>query len=225
MNSAIPDTPSTTPISTAGTQTGAAPAPASASPAIAAPIVPPEIQQLFGSPALLATEDRKLYDRLLEATALKEKPKDAVEWLFIKEIVDCSWDVLRAHRFKNAIVKLQRKRAIKGVIKKAAPEQSTQQQDQMATGYFTNTTVRAQVDKILGSLGLSADCIDAQAICDASAELATINNLQGSAAARRNSALRELDRHRQELQVRSSRNDAATIDLVPATRPEEEPRH
>jgi len=57
--------------------------------------VPAEIRTLFGEPLPLATEDPDQYHTLLAELAREVKPKDIIEWLWVKDIADLSWEILR----------------------------------------------------------------------------------------------------------------------------------
>ena len=64
--------------------------------------VPADIRALLGEPPLLATEGPNDYDALLNALAREVRPCDIVEWLWVKDIADLTWEILRYRRIKAA---------------------------------------------------------------------------------------------------------------------------
>jgi hypothetical protein len=56
---------------------------------------PPEDQALFGYPPLLRGEDIGLYNELMGQFAKIVEPKDLIEWWWVKDITDHSWEIRR----------------------------------------------------------------------------------------------------------------------------------
>jgi hypothetical protein len=67
-------------------------------------LVTDEVRAMLGEPHLLPGECRGAYDRLLEEIAHARKPKDAVEWLLIKDIVDAQFEAERLKGLKHEAV-------------------------------------------------------------------------------------------------------------------------
>jgi len=62
--------------------------------------VPPHIQALFGNPPLLSTEDPNLYWDMLDRFAESIAPRNIIEWVWVKDIVDLSWEIARLRRYR-----------------------------------------------------------------------------------------------------------------------------
>ena len=82
--------------------------------------VPAEIRALLGESPLLATEDPNRYYALLAKLALEVKPRDFVEWLWVKDIADLTWEIIRLRRIKAAYVNGQFTSALASRLKPAA---------------------------------------------------------------------------------------------------------
>ena len=67
-------------------------------------LVPVEIRDVLGEPPLLATEDPNQYDALLTGLARDVRPSDFIEWLWVKDIADLTWDIIRYRRIKASYV-------------------------------------------------------------------------------------------------------------------------
>jgi hypothetical protein len=77
-------------------------------------LVPPvEIQALFGDPPLLRGEDIGLYNELMGHFAKLVDPKDMIEWWWVKDITDHSWEIRRLRRFKVLFVEIGRDQLFK----------------------------------------------------------------------------------------------------------------
>jgi hypothetical protein len=64
--------------------------------------VPAEIQALLGEPPLLANEEPSDYYALLVLLARDVKPTGVIEWLWVRDVADLTWDVMRYRRVKAA---------------------------------------------------------------------------------------------------------------------------
>jgi hypothetical protein len=67
-------------------------------------LVPAEIRDMLGKPPLLATEDPNQYDALLTELAREVRPSDFTEWLWVKDIADLTWDIIRYRCIKASYV-------------------------------------------------------------------------------------------------------------------------
>ena len=72
------------------------------------PGVPDKVLALFGDPPLLRGEDDSLYYTLMEQFADLVEPKDMIEWWWVKDMTDHTWEIRRLRRFKVLFVELQR---------------------------------------------------------------------------------------------------------------------
>ena len=56
--------------------------------------------EIFGPPPLLEGEDSKAYDTLLARVSGAVKPKDIIEEIWVRDIVNLTWEILRLRRLK-----------------------------------------------------------------------------------------------------------------------------
>ena len=73
-----------------------------------APSIPEDILRMFGAPPLLSTEDPELYFLLLRTIAQEVSPKNAIEWFWVKDIVDLTWEIQRLRRFRTVLIEIER---------------------------------------------------------------------------------------------------------------------
>jgi hypothetical protein len=60
-----------------------------------------ELRDLFGPPPVLSTENAKAYDEILARLMQCLDPRDFMERLLIKQLVDCTWEMMRYTRHKT----------------------------------------------------------------------------------------------------------------------------
>jgi hypothetical protein len=71
-------------------------------------LIPSHIQALLGAPPLLMSEDSKVYNDLLGRFADCIQPNDIIEWLWVKDITDHTWEIRRLRRLKIIFVDMAR---------------------------------------------------------------------------------------------------------------------
>ena len=70
--------------------------------------IPADLQPLFDDPPVLSTENSSQYRTLLDQIAKCVKPQDVIEWLWVRDIVDLSWEIRRLRRFKALFIERAR---------------------------------------------------------------------------------------------------------------------
>jgi hypothetical protein len=69
--------------------------------------VPTAISDLLADPPLLSNEDPDQYRALVHEFARAVNPNDVIEWLWLKDVADLTWDILRYRRIKAAYIDLR----------------------------------------------------------------------------------------------------------------------
>jgi hypothetical protein len=148
--------------------------------------------QLFGPPPLFEGEDTKAYDELLTRISTVVKPADILEDIWVRDLVDLTWDVFRLRRLKANVMMAN---AHKGLSEILAPLVGSSEAETLAEAWAARKSdVAKEVDKALASAGLGMDAVMVQTL---SLKLDDIERID--AEARRNTTLREIDRHRETL--------------------------
>jgi hypothetical protein len=158
---------------------------------------------LFGPPPLFDGEDPEIYDQLLKEISTTVTPADIFEDIWVRDVVDLTIEVLRLRRLK---VNLMMTNAYKGLTETLSPLVGRMQAETLAEGWAARKSdVVEEVNKTLASAGLSTDSILAQTFCLKVNDIERIEHMMALAEMRRNSTLREIDRHRQTLGQRLRR--------------------
>ena len=161
---------------------------------------------LFGPPALIEGEDAELYDELLAQISEFVTPRDIFEEMFVFDIVNLQWEVMRYRRHKSEIMKLKKFAAVehlpdwRDVAGQHFPEQSEEEARDLFYAWVRQDPATAKkVDEIFSKVGITRDALMAATLFETIGTLAIIEEWISSAEARRNSAMRDLARHRTTL--------------------------
>jgi hypothetical protein len=152
---------------------------------------------LFGPPALFDGEDQKLYDQLFTKISAAVAPTDVLEEIWLRDVTDLTFGVLGYRRHKANLMSAT---AHKGLTETLTPLVGRTRAETLAQGWAAKKSdVVEEVNKILTSAGLTMDTVMAQTFSLKLNEIERIEHLIALDEARRNAALREIDRHRQTL--------------------------
>ena len=93
---------------------------------------------LFCQPALLSSDSRPAYNFLRDTLGQQIQPRDAIEKLWAAEVIEAAFETQRLERFKAAIVKTNRPRAIRTLMNRLTDYCD----DTLWERYFSNKSVR-----------------------------------------------------------------------------------
>jgi hypothetical protein len=157
------------------------------------PVPPDEVQALFGAPPLLRGEDIGLYNELMGQFAKIVEPKDMIEWWWVKDITDHSWEIRRLRRFKVLFIEFGR--------------------DMMHLGAKMRATVLADEDDEYEPPPVpDSEKDSAQLFMVRVGEYKRVDMLIASAELRRVHTLREIERRREHLARRLRKASDEIID-------------
>jgi hypothetical protein len=63
--------------------------------------------RLFGSPPLFEGEDAAAYDELLARVSSAVNPSDVIEEIWVRDIVDLTWEIFRWRRLKAEVLAIE----------------------------------------------------------------------------------------------------------------------
>jgi hypothetical protein len=156
-------------------------------------LVPQEVQALFGDPPLLRGKDEGLYDTLMSHFTKIVGPRDMIEWWWVKDMTDHSWEIRRLRRFKVLFVELRRDKMVEARDRFAYLTAGEDGE------YAREPVPESEKD----SAGLFMDVID---------QYKKIDTLIASAELRRDRTLREIERRRHNLARRLRKASDEIID-------------
>jgi hypothetical protein len=148
----------------------------------------------FGAPALVKGEDVAAYEEILARVSEAVKPQDFLEKIWTRDVADLSWQTLRLRRLKAALVTSAMSSTLQEILTKLL--------DGLEAGALAKRwAARDQraikkVDRLLSSCGLTLDIVAARALSSKITTVERLDRMATNAEARRNAALREVERHR-----------------------------
>jgi hypothetical protein len=77
--------------------------------------IPNDTLTLLGDPPLLSTEDPKAYAGLISQVARAARPRHMLEWIWVREFVDLTWEAQRLRRYKTMLIERERQNRITAI--------------------------------------------------------------------------------------------------------------
>ena len=75
------------------------------------------VPQLLGpQPAFIQGEDARRYEELLARVSAALEPRDVVEEMWIRDVVDLAWDIFRLRRMKSNLLRARAWKAVQEVL-------------------------------------------------------------------------------------------------------------
>ncbi len=154
----------------------------------------PDTASLLGDPPLVRGESADSYDELLARFCGTLRPRDCLEEIWIRDVVDLVWETYRLRRLKAALMTDDARSEIGRILSDHHPQGEALANNWALGGDEAEETLRSA----LGTAGLSMQTLTARAVTASYClvKLQQIDRMLVSAEARRSAALRELDTHR-----------------------------
>jgi hypothetical protein len=170
------------------------PDPSELSPALRQRALPPVP---FGPAPLIEGEDAGAYDELLVRISTAVRPADIFEEIWVRDIVDLVWEAFRLRRLKACLMTAGARKALAQGL---APVVGWSQAEGLARSWAAREPgAVAAVEGHLATAGIGLEGVAAQGLCIQLDYVERIERMIMAAEARRNAALREIDRHRATL--------------------------
>ena len=161
------------------------------------------IDEFLGPLPLLEGEDRAAYLGLLDEMRRHVSPKDPIEQLYVRDVVDLTWELMRARRIKVGLLHKGQVAAIRKLLSSDPRYGSGGFVGQLrnakasVTGADPAAVGFSEGLKILEQRGISLDEINAHAYAIEREAITRIDQTMMQIEARRNFALREIERRRE----------------------------
>jgi hypothetical protein len=151
---------------------------------------------------LLPGEAEADYVGVAERIITVAQPKDAIEEFLTRDVIDLTWEILRLRRLKAGLLRASSGGGIFKVMHSLGYNErkgygaATALGARWASG---EKSARDEVAAVLKKAQLSIDDVMAETLESKIDTFERIDRMLASAEARRNNALREIDRHREAL--------------------------
>src|SRR5262245_40264138 len=121
--------------------------------------------KLFGPPPLIEGEDPAAYDDLLIRVSAAVKPADILEDIWVRDVVDFTWEIFSLRRLKANLMTATRYKGVEAVLRPIIGYSHAT--DTLATKWAQrNPSAIERVTKILDSAGLTMDAVIAQTLSE-----------------------------------------------------------
>ena len=180
-------------------------------------VVPSDVAAVLGVPPLLPGEDREAYAMMTAQVAQAVAPHDIVEWFWVKDIVDNSWESARLRRLRaqvialgraqglNAILRLSHIKAFKDMEGTAVPVEAVVQ------AYVEGDPIWVpRVNLMLADRGLSPEAVNSESLAALVWRIEALDRMIAASEARRDVVVREAERRRLARKA-EARADAAAF--------------
>jgi hypothetical protein len=183
--------------------------------------VPAELQNLFDKTPLRNDEDPKPYWDFLARFAQDIKPSDTIDWLWLKDVVDQSWEIAGFRRIKAALLDAGRRGAVAEIfspVGKAAGHDVTFygacDEARKRADEWCDPKSRKQVETRLNKCGLDSDAITAMSFSMQVTALEAVERMLAALEFRRNSTLNEIENRRQRVGAMLRQGSDQIIDVA-----------
>jgi hypothetical protein len=151
----------------------------------------------FGPPALVGGEDPAAYEGMRLQISEAVKPQDFIEEIWIRDVVDLTWDSLRMRRLKATLLTSTTSQGLNALL---SPLLGFKPAEELSKKWAARDREAVKkVDQQLATMGLNMDAPIAQALAIRIDQFDRLDRMIMNAEGRRNAALREVDRHRSSL--------------------------
>ena len=152
---------------------------------------------LCGPSPLTEGEDARQYDEMQTRFSATIKPKDILEEMWTRDVVELTWDVLRMRRFKAGLLTSVMSVGVDKILNRLLDWEDA---DELSKAWSARDPDAIKtVDELLAARGLTMDLGAARGFEARIEVFERIDRMTTAAEARRNSALHELERHRASL--------------------------
>jgi hypothetical protein len=147
---------------------------------------------IFGPPPILPGEDEHAYEGLATQVTGAVKPTSIIEEIWIKDIVDLTWEIVRLRKLKTEFLSAQVPSVLKDIIK-------TSEDDARAMFQKWVRGWNRQLDGYLKYHNSTIDGVYSKALISNITDIQRLDEMIMLLERRRNSVFHEIDRHRTSL--------------------------
>jgi len=181
------------------------------------PIKPPkELKKFFDDPPLVGDERREDYENLFATIAMTVKPDDAIEWMYLGDVVNLTWEIRRMRRIKAGMINSSLEKSRTHRLRTAAYLEELSEDEELTEAEEEEAEEEEEEEEEEEGEAESEDpaALLAEAYCYSSNTFGYIDAIDrqtASAEMRRNSALRELAWHSE---ARARKLDKASREII-----------
>src|SRR5665213_1741802 len=160
-------------------------------------LVDPDLLKMMGNGPALPGENSDAYNGLFQRLRSAVAPADDLEEIWVFDFVDLTWEVLRLRRLKTQLFMSCAGDGLERILNNMPDVDDVR--DLVARWAKRKPQAVQRVDKLLAQAGYDRETILAQTLTARIDDFERIDHMIARAEERRNSPLREVERHRAAL--------------------------
>ena len=159
----------------------------------------PQLLEILGPPPILESESLDTYNALHDRVRSSVAPVDIIEELWVRDVVNLSWGVLRLRRMKSKLFAAKAHQGLKAIL---APHfdnsvSHISRLHALVGGWAARDKASMKlVEKTMGQAGFDRRVLEATTLAASIDYFERIDGLMLQAEARRNAALSAIERRR-----------------------------
>jgi hypothetical protein len=170
------------------------------------------------APPLTPGENEGQYASLAAGIVAGARPREAIEELLTRDVIDLTWEILRLRRVKAGLLRTSIGSGIKTVMVSLGYDELKGYGSAEGLGQnwaAGDKSAKNEVAGILQKAQLTIEDVMAETLESKIDSFERIDRMLASAEARRNNALREIDRHREAMgtTIRRSIDEAEDVEF------------
>lgn len=162
-------------------------------------------------------EDIDAYDALTDQFTAAIRPRDFVEWMWVRDLTDQTWEELRAKRARAVRLKLAKRDTVELIMKSHYPanthksaEMELEIQQDVSDILMGEEIPKAGFDELRKMFGIKGFDNFGAVYQSCLSDMERLQRIADRANARRNMTLREIDRRR-DAAARRARDTVTTV--------------
>ena len=190
----------------------------------------PAAAAMLPNTPLLITETADEFDRICAALSHEIRPNGIIEQMYVADIAQLVWEILRLRRCKALVINLAFRAALEELAAQLLRDPGKSRYDvkgqaeELAEAWFSKDSERQKMAQLLNYFHLDESAIEAEAIRRSAADIELLDKLLASLESRRDKALRCVATYRDSLakQIRQSSdrilesNDVLRLEHAPS---------
>jgi hypothetical protein len=181
--------------------------------------IPTQLKAFSEISCLLPGEKQADFETIRQMMIDDIQPENNLEWLWLLDLAELSWEILRYRKLKQRIIEAYRGRAIEAILLRLdgpglSRESSRELQSHIkrnAADWRDDPAAAAEIEARLLQHNFDDEAVSAEAYCQAQEAFVLFNDLMRSAQNRRIALLREVN-FRREFEKRIERLSEASIE-------------
>jgi hypothetical protein len=178
--------------------------------------IPKEAWPLFGRAPVINSESKVGYWSLVESIEKAVGPRDVLEWLIVRNMVDLTWNIFFYRRVGAGIIDVARMEALISILGSILPNPSAQDARKLAKEWFNRKLeARSRITGLFIEHHINDDHINSEAVRLRSQTIEQIERMLASMESRYRQYYKDIYVHRESLRMGAEIEKNSTLKQLP----------